>query len=68
MSMDEFLLKISTRLVEKTVFTRNVNTFNVYPSEIPPLIASSVAGQSIYNTEDKKKSVYLPSSVEPRSM
>jgi hypothetical protein len=56
--LDDFLAKIKMRLLERTIYTRNLEPFSISTGEIPPIMAPRIAG-SIVNTENKKKSVYL---------
>lgn len=60
-SLEAYLKVLKSRLVERTVYTRNNETFEVSPREIPPIIAPAVASPTVYNTEHLKKSVYLSS-------
>ena len=59
--LDDFLSRLCRRWIEKTVFTRANEKFNMSIEEIPPIIAPSLTGIPV-NTEMDKKSVYLKSS------
>ena len=59
--LDDFLMRLHRRWVERTVFTRTNEKFSISIEEIPPIIAPSLTGSSV-NMEMDKKSIYLKSS------
>jgi hypothetical protein len=58
MPLPEFLAMLKMRLLERTIYTRNVESFSISPNELPPIIPPSLCKQEV-NTEMDKKSVYL---------
>ncbi|KXJ09785.1 HMG domain-containing protein 3 [Exaiptasia diaphana] len=64
-SQSAFLQKLKKRWIEKSTLTRANEKFSVSVSEIPPIMAPAVLGQMLYNTELKKKSVYLKENSQP---
>jgi hypothetical protein len=47
------------RWIESTSYTRTSEKFNVDVSDIPPVIAPSMRGVRVYNTELEKNSTFL---------
>lgn len=65
MSQDEFFSKLKRRWLEKTVFTRNLEKFSVTVGQTPPIMAPTLIGTQLFNTEAEKRSVYLKENSIP---
>ena len=57
--LELFLLRIKKRWIESTLYTQTSEKFNFAVSDIPPVIALSMRGVHIYNTELQKNSTFL---------
>ena len=65
LSLNDILETVKRRLIERTVYTRNLEQFEVYASQVPPIMAPGIAGSTVFNTENLKKSVYLSKKSDP---
>lgn len=61
MLLETFLNKLKERWVECTTYTRCSQKFNIGQSLIPPIMAPSIRGSDVLNTEAQKRSVVLKS-------
>ncbi|KAK3735528.1 hypothetical protein QZH41_010031, partial [Actinostola sp. cb2023] len=62
MQLDDFLLKVK-EMLKKIIFVStgedDLGDDGINASEIPPIIAPALRGKQVFNTEMKKKSIYL---------
>ncbi|XP_028418841.1 HMG domain-containing protein 3-like [Dendronephthya gigantea] len=58
-TLEPFLNKIKRRWVESTSYTKTAEKFKVHVADIPPVIAPSMRGTRLYNTELQKNSTFL---------
>ena len=65
LSPEQFFLKLKRRWMERTVYTRTIDKFEIPPSQVPPLLAPSVMGDKLHNTEMEKNSVHLKANSQP---
>jgi hypothetical protein len=65
--LNELLAKVKRQNVERVVYTRNQEPFQIGIAEMPLLIPSAIANSTIVNTEMDKKSIYLTSDKEGNS-
>ncbi|XP_020905627.2 HMG domain-containing protein 3 [Exaiptasia diaphana] len=60
-SLEDFLSALKSMWIAKATFSNwsGVENLDLSVSKIPPIIAPALRGDKVYNTESKKKSVYL---------
>ena len=58
------MLSPEKRLIERTVFTKSNNKFEIKRSEIPPIISPSIRGTMLSDTEMEKQSVYVKQNTQ----
>ena len=49
--------------LEKIIFSSSQVLSGIHAMKIPPILAPSLRGECVYNTEGKKKSVYLKNRI-----
>ena len=67
LTLNELLAKIKRQLVERVVFTRNKNPFQIGIAELPLIIPSATTNTTSFNTEMDKKSIHSTSEKEGNS-
>ena len=58
-SLESFLMKITTHMIEKCVYTRAIESPDIHMQEIPPLIAPALRAPVVVNLEGEKQSAFL---------
>ena len=59
-SLEDFLRNIKSVFIERITFTSSKPiSADVSAFQVPPIIAPCLRGETVFNTEAKKKSVYL---------
>jgi hypothetical protein len=62
-TLEDFISSLKDICIEKIIFTSSNHTPKVEASKVPPIIAPSLRGERVYNTELQKKSVYLGNKI-----
>ncbi|CAB4020047.1 Hypothetical predicted protein [Paramuricea clavata] len=62
-TLEDFISSLKDICIEKIIFTSSNLTTKVEASKVPPIIAPSLRGERVYNTELQKKSVYLGNKI-----
>lgn len=57
--------RIRLHFIEQCVYSRRSENFKVAAGEVPPIIAPSLRGPSIFNSEMEKKSAFLKDNKNP---
>ncbi|XP_028417001.1 HMG domain-containing protein 3-like [Dendronephthya gigantea] len=61
-SFEELLSRITSRAIEKAVYTRNENAFNIKIEELPPIMPDAMRDENTINSKHMRNRVPLKSS------